>query len=192
MLKDGWKSIGRVFILALVLDAIYQVRVLHYFYLGEAPYRRRRSRPRALPHSARNRHSPRAEEIGADEGAGRCSAGSVGALNQAPPRNAVSTKVFRDRLMLKCFAMRRGRTFRTATCRRCTGRCSLHSSLVYQARGESVLRANASTLLRPTFLADSATIQSERNRSWQQETKYPDSLGRTISASGTSAISAAA
>lgn len=36
MLEDGWKSIGRVFILALVLDAIYQGIVLHFFYLGEA------------------------------------------------------------------------------------------------------------------------------------------------------------
>lgn len=35
-LKDGWKSIGRVFILAVVLDAIYQGIVLHYFYVGEA------------------------------------------------------------------------------------------------------------------------------------------------------------
>lgn len=35
-LKEGWKSIGRVFILALALDAIYQWIVLHYFYLGEA------------------------------------------------------------------------------------------------------------------------------------------------------------
>lgn len=35
-LKDGWKSIGRVFILALVLDAIYQVIELHFFYVGEA------------------------------------------------------------------------------------------------------------------------------------------------------------
>jgi hypothetical protein len=34
--KDGWKSVGRVFILALVLDAIYQAYVLHFFYLGEA------------------------------------------------------------------------------------------------------------------------------------------------------------
>jgi hypothetical protein len=36
MLKEGWKSIGRVFILALVLDAIYQGIVLHFFYAGEA------------------------------------------------------------------------------------------------------------------------------------------------------------
>jgi hypothetical protein len=35
-IKEGWKHIGRVFILALVLDAIYQWIVLHYFYLGEA------------------------------------------------------------------------------------------------------------------------------------------------------------
>jgi hypothetical protein len=35
-LKDGWKSVGRVFILAIVLDAIYQGIVLHYFYVGEA------------------------------------------------------------------------------------------------------------------------------------------------------------
>ena len=35
-LKDGWKSVGRVFILAVVLDAIYQWIVLHYFYVGEA------------------------------------------------------------------------------------------------------------------------------------------------------------
>jgi hypothetical protein len=36
MLKDGWKSIGRVFILALILDAIYQAYELHFFYVGEA------------------------------------------------------------------------------------------------------------------------------------------------------------
>jgi hypothetical protein len=36
MLKDGWKSIGRVFILALVLDMIYQIIELHFVYIGEA------------------------------------------------------------------------------------------------------------------------------------------------------------
>jgi hypothetical protein len=36
IIEDGWKSVGRVFILALVLDAIYQAYVIHYFYLGEA------------------------------------------------------------------------------------------------------------------------------------------------------------
>src|SRR5271154_3001 len=35
MIKDGWKSVGRVFILALVLDAVYQIIVLHFVYLGE-------------------------------------------------------------------------------------------------------------------------------------------------------------
>ncbi|MGC1648403.1 MAG: hypothetical protein WA741_21505, partial [Candidatus Sulfotelmatobacter sp.] len=34
MLKDGWKSIGRVFILALVLDAVYQIIVIHFVYPG--------------------------------------------------------------------------------------------------------------------------------------------------------------
>jgi len=35
MVKDGWKSVGRVFILALVLDAVYQVIELHAVYAGE-------------------------------------------------------------------------------------------------------------------------------------------------------------
>jgi hypothetical protein len=36
MIKDGWKSVGKVFILALVLDIIYQIIVLHFVYPGEA------------------------------------------------------------------------------------------------------------------------------------------------------------
>jgi hypothetical protein len=36
MIKDGWKSVGRVFILALVLDVAYQIIVLHFVYPGEA------------------------------------------------------------------------------------------------------------------------------------------------------------
>ena len=36
MLKDGWRSIGRVFLFAVVLDVIYQLYVLHFVYLGEA------------------------------------------------------------------------------------------------------------------------------------------------------------
>jgi hypothetical protein len=36
MLKDGWKSIGRVFILALLLDVIYQIIELRFVYIGEA------------------------------------------------------------------------------------------------------------------------------------------------------------
>jgi hypothetical protein len=36
MLKDGWKSVGKVFMLAIVLDVVYQFRVLHLVYPGEA------------------------------------------------------------------------------------------------------------------------------------------------------------
>jgi hypothetical protein len=36
MLKNGWKSVGKVFILAVVLDAIYQFIALRWFYPGEA------------------------------------------------------------------------------------------------------------------------------------------------------------
>ena len=36
MLKDGWKSVGKVFVLALVLDVIYQIIVLRFVYPGEA------------------------------------------------------------------------------------------------------------------------------------------------------------
>jgi hypothetical protein len=35
MIKDGWKSVGKVFILALVLDAVYQMIVLRFIYPGE-------------------------------------------------------------------------------------------------------------------------------------------------------------
>lgn len=36
MLKDGWKRISKVFILAIVLDIVYQLIVLHFVYFGEA------------------------------------------------------------------------------------------------------------------------------------------------------------
>ena len=36
MIKDGWKSVGKVFLLALVLDVIYQIIVLRFVYPGEA------------------------------------------------------------------------------------------------------------------------------------------------------------
>jgi len=36
MLKDGWKSIGKVFLIALALDAAYQWVALKFFYIGEA------------------------------------------------------------------------------------------------------------------------------------------------------------
>jgi len=32
MLKDGWKGVGKVFVLALVLDIVYQVVVQHQVY----------------------------------------------------------------------------------------------------------------------------------------------------------------
>ena len=35
MVKEAWKSIGKVFILALVLDAVYQLIELHFIYPGE-------------------------------------------------------------------------------------------------------------------------------------------------------------
>jgi hypothetical protein len=36
MIKDGWKSVGRVFILAVALDVIYQLYVLHFVYAPQA------------------------------------------------------------------------------------------------------------------------------------------------------------
>jgi hypothetical protein len=36
MLQDGWKSVGKVFMLAIVLDVIYQVIALRFVYPGEA------------------------------------------------------------------------------------------------------------------------------------------------------------
>jgi hypothetical protein len=35
MTKDGWKSIGKVFIIALVLDLGFQIFVQHFVYPGE-------------------------------------------------------------------------------------------------------------------------------------------------------------
>lgn len=36
MVRDGWKSVGKVFVLALVLDVIYQIIVQRFVYPGEA------------------------------------------------------------------------------------------------------------------------------------------------------------
>lgn len=36
MLRDGWKSVGRVFLLALLLDVVYQIIVQRFVYPGEA------------------------------------------------------------------------------------------------------------------------------------------------------------
>ena len=35
MLKDGWKSVGKIFVLAIVLDVVYQVIVARFVYPGE-------------------------------------------------------------------------------------------------------------------------------------------------------------
>jgi hypothetical protein len=35
LLQLGWKRIGKIFILAVILDVIYQVKVYHWFYPGE-------------------------------------------------------------------------------------------------------------------------------------------------------------
>lgn len=35
MLKDGWKSVGKVFVLAIVLDVVFQIKVLGTVYPGE-------------------------------------------------------------------------------------------------------------------------------------------------------------
>jgi len=35
MLKNGWKSVGKVFVLALLLDVIYQIIVSRFVYPGE-------------------------------------------------------------------------------------------------------------------------------------------------------------
>ena len=35
MLRDGWKSVGKVFVLAMVLDVVYQIIVARFVYPGE-------------------------------------------------------------------------------------------------------------------------------------------------------------
>jgi hypothetical protein len=35
MLKNGWKSVGKVFVLALLLDVVYQIIVSRFVYPGE-------------------------------------------------------------------------------------------------------------------------------------------------------------
>ena len=36
LLRDGWKSVGRVFVFAIIIDLAYQWIVLRWFYPGEA------------------------------------------------------------------------------------------------------------------------------------------------------------
>jgi hypothetical protein len=35
LLKDGWKHFGKIFILAIILDVVYQIEVQHTVYPGE-------------------------------------------------------------------------------------------------------------------------------------------------------------
>ena len=35
LLKDGWKHFGKIFILAIILDVIYQIKVQRFVYPGE-------------------------------------------------------------------------------------------------------------------------------------------------------------
>ena len=36
MMESGWKSVGKVFVLALVLDVVYQIIAIRFVYPGEA------------------------------------------------------------------------------------------------------------------------------------------------------------
>jgi hypothetical protein len=36
LIREGWKSVGKIFILALLLDIVYQLIELHFVYPGEA------------------------------------------------------------------------------------------------------------------------------------------------------------
>lgn len=35
LLRNGWKSVGRVFLFAVAMDLIYQLVVFHWIYIGE-------------------------------------------------------------------------------------------------------------------------------------------------------------
>ena len=36
MLRDGWKSVGKIFIIAIIIDLVYQIIALRWFYPLEA------------------------------------------------------------------------------------------------------------------------------------------------------------
>lgn len=36
LMRSGWKSVGKIFVIALIIDAVYQLMVLRWFYPGEA------------------------------------------------------------------------------------------------------------------------------------------------------------
>ena len=36
LLRNGWKSVGKIFVIALILDGVYQFITVNWFYPGEA------------------------------------------------------------------------------------------------------------------------------------------------------------
>ena len=36
LLREGWKAVGKIFVIAVVLDAVYQFITVRWFYPGEA------------------------------------------------------------------------------------------------------------------------------------------------------------
>ena len=36
LLREGWKAVGKVFVIAMIMDAVYQFIALRWFYPGEA------------------------------------------------------------------------------------------------------------------------------------------------------------
>lgn len=36
LLREGWKSVGKIFVIAVIIDAVYQFIVLRWLYPGEA------------------------------------------------------------------------------------------------------------------------------------------------------------
>lgn len=36
LLRDGWKAVGKIFVIAVIIDAVYQFIVIRWFYPGEA------------------------------------------------------------------------------------------------------------------------------------------------------------
>jgi len=36
LLREGWKAVSKVFVIAVIIDAVYQIMVLRWFYPGEA------------------------------------------------------------------------------------------------------------------------------------------------------------
>ena len=63
MIRDGWKSVGKVFVLALVLDVVYQINSVALRISWGGAHRRVRSGDRAIPDPARTGQSSYAQEM---------------------------------------------------------------------------------------------------------------------------------